>query len=343
MPTPLSDLGEFKLIGHLMEKVKLNDKSVKQGVGDDAAVIDNGKEFLLVTTDMLTEGVHFDLTYMPPKHLGYKSVIVNLSDIYAMNGTPKYFTLSLAVSNRMSVEFLEELYEGIQLACELYNVSLVGGDTTSSQSGLVIGVTAFGSVEKDRVVYRHTGKPTDLICVSGDLGASYIGFHLLERERAVNDGGEKVEPDFSGKEYLLERQLKPEARREVIEMLRDKDVVPTSMIDVSDGLSSDLMHLCTGSGLGCHIYQEKIPIDATTSMTAEEFNMAPETAALNGGEDYELLFTVDIKEHEKIQALQGIHIIGHMTEKNDGCYLITPQDQAIPIAPDGWDSVGKGE
>ena len=338
MPTPLSELGEFQLIKKVTEKVIIKNKQVKKGIGDDAAVFGHDKKLSLVTTDMLCEGVHFDLMYMPVKHLGYKSIVVNLSDIYAMNGTPKQVTVSIGASNRMSVEFLEELYEGINLACENYNVDLVGGDTVSSQSGLVISVTCIGEADEDEVVYRSGASENDLICVSGDLGGAYMGLQLLEREKSVFQENENVQPDFSGYDYLLERQLKPEARHDVIEALRQSGVKPTAMIDISDGLSSDLMHLCKESGVGCSLFEEKIPIDPTTINLAEEFKIPGTTAALNGGEDYELLFTVSINDHEKIKNLSGISIVGHITGKNEAPNLIALGDTVIPLRAQGWDA-----
>ncbi len=338
-PTPLSSFGEFKLIEHLTKNVTIQHKNVIKGIGDDAAVVKNEDEVSLVTTDMLCEGIHFNLLYTPAKHLGYKAVVVNISDIYAMNGTPKQITLSLGVSNRMSVEFLEDFYEGIALACENYKVDLIGGDTVSSNTGLVISITAIGVAEEKKVVYRSGASENDLICVSGDLGAAYIGLQLLEREKAVFEGGGNVQPDFSGNDYLLERQLKPEARHDVIKALDESGIVPTSMIDISDGLSSELMHICRDSGYGCSLFEEKIPIDPTTVNLAEEFNISGTTAALNGGEDYELLFTVDIKDHDKIKDMPGITIIGHITGKNEAPNLITTGDSVVGLKAQGWDSL----
>ena len=303
MRTEIASLGEFGLIDRLTEGIKLENESSKYGVGDDAAVLSYPSEKqVLVTTDLLMEGVHFDLTYVPLKHLGYKSAVVNFSDIYAMNGTPRQITVSLGLSKRFSVEDMDELYSGIRLACQQYNVDIVGGDTTSSLTGLAISITCIGDADKDKVVYRNGAKDTDLICVSGDLGAAYMGLQLLEREKVVLQGDKDVQPDFSGKEYLLERQLKPEARKDIIEKLAAANIVPTSMMDISDGLSSELMHICKQSNAGCRVYEEHIPIDYQTAVMAEEFNMNLTTCALNGGEDYELLFTVSITDHEKISA-----------------------------------------
>lgn len=339
-PTPLTDLGEFPLIQHLTEKIEIVNASTKKGVGDDAAVIEPGKKLSVVTTDMLCEGVHFDLIYTPPKHLGYKAMVVNFSDVYAMNARPKQVTVAIGASNRMSVEFLDELYEGMLLACKNYGVDLVGGDTVASQSGLVLSITAIGEVDEDKVVYRSGAKENDLICVSGDLGAAFMGLQLLEREKAVFESAGAVQPDFSGQDYLLERQLKPEARHDVIEALEKSGIVPTSMIDVSDGLSSELMHLCKESNKGCAVYEDKIPIDPTTVSTAEAFNLTGPTAALNGGEDYELLFTVDIKDHEKISSLSGISIIGHITGDNEAPQLVTNGEQVVQLTAQGWQAFG---
>ena len=307
MRTEIASLGEFGLIDRLTEGIKLENESSKYGVGDDAAVLSYPSEKqVLVTTDLLMEGVHFDLTYVPLKHLGYKSAVVNFSDIYAMNGTPRQITVSLGLSKRFSVEDMDELYSGIRLACQQYNVDIVGGDTTSSLTGLAISITCIGDADKDKVVYRNGAKDTDLICVSGDLGAAYMGLQLLEREKVVLQGDKDVQPDFSGKEYLLERQLKPEARKDIIEKLAAANIIPTSMMDISDGLSSELMHICKQSNTGCRVYEEHIPIDYQTAVMAEEFNMNLTTCALNGGEDYELLFTVSIADHVTyLYALAG--------------------------------------
>ena len=314
MRTEISSLGEFGLIRRLTEGIELKNESSKYGVGDDAAVLSYPTEKqVLITTDLLMEGVHFDLIYVPLKHLGYKAAVVNFSDIYAMNGTPKQITVSLALSKRFSVEDMEELYAGIRLACEEYNVDIVGGDTSSSLTGLAISITCIGEADKDKVIYRNGAKETDLVCVTGDLGAAYMGLQLLEREKVALKGKTDVQPDFSGKEYLLERQLKPEARRDIIKKLAEEGIQPTSMMDISDGLSSELLHICTQSKVGCRVYEEHIPIDYQTAVMAEEFNMNLTTCALNGGEDYELLFTVPISDHERISEMEGVKLIGHNT------------------------------
>ena len=334
--TEISTLGEFGLIKHLTENIKLQNPETKYGVGDDAAVLEFNNQQTLVTTDLLMEGVHFDLIYTPMKHLGYKAAIVNFSDIYAMNGTPKQITVSLAVSKRFCIEDLELFYEGLQLACQLHGVDIVGGDTTSSVTGLAISITCIGVANKEEVVYRNGAKETDLICVSGDLGAAYMGLQLLEREKAVFEGQKEVNPDFSGKEYLLERQLKPEARKDIIEALKKEGICPTAMMDISDGLSSELMHICTQSNVGCRVYEERIPIDYQTAVMAEELNMNVTTCALNGGEDYELLFTVPLTEHDKVAAMKGIKVIGHITKPELGCGLITRDGQEFELKAQGW-------
>ena len=334
--TEISTLGEFGLIKHLTENIKLQNPETKYGVGDDAAVLEFNNQQTLVTTDLLMEGVHFDLIYTPMKHLGYKAAIVNFSDIYAMNGTPKQITVSLAVSKRFCIEDLELFYEGLQLACQLHGVDIVGGDTTSSVTGLAISITCVGVADKEEVVYRNGAKETDLICVSGDLGAAYMGLQLLEREKAVFEGQKEVNPDFSGKEYLLERQLKPEARKDIVEALKKEGIRPTAMMDISDGLSSELMHICTQSNVGCRVYEERIPIDYQTAVMAEELNMNVTTCALNGGEDYELLFTVPLTEHDKVAAMKGIKVIGHITKPELGCGLITRDGQEFELKAQGW-------
>lgn len=334
--TEISTLGEFGLIKHLTENIKLQNPETKYGVGDDAAVLEFNNQQTLVTTDLLMEGVHFDLIYTPMKHLGYKAAIVNFSDIYAMNGTPKQITVSLAVSKRFCIEDLELFYEGLQLACQLHGVDIVGGDTTSSVTGLAISITCIGVANKEEVVYRNSAKETDLICVSGDLGAAYMGLQLLEREKAVFEGQKEVNPDFSGKEYLLERQLKPEARKDIVEALKKEGIRPTAMMDISDGLSSELMHICTQSNVGCRVYEERIPIDYQTAVMAEELNMNVTTCALNGGEDYELLFTVPLTEHDKVAAMKGIKVIGHITKPELGCGLITRDGQEFELKAQGW-------
>lgn len=343
MRTEIAALGEFGLIRHLTEGIELKNESSKYGVGDDAAVLSYPADTeVLVTTDLLMEGVHFDLIYVPLKHLGYKSAIVNFSDIYAMNGTPKQITVSLGLSKRFSVEDMEELYAGIRLACEEYNVDIIGGDTSSSYTGLTISITCIGEAEKGKVVYRNGAKETDLICVSGDLGAAYMGLQLLEREKVALAGKDKdLQPDFSGKEYLLERQLKPEARKDIIKKLAEAGIQPTSMMDVSDGLSSELLHICTQSKVGCRVYEEHIPIDYQTAVMAEEFNMNLTTCALNGGEDYELLFTVPIAEHDKISEMEGVKLIGHITKQELGYGLITRDGQEFELKAQGWNSLNE--
>ena len=334
--TEISTLGEFGLIKHLTENIKLQNPETKYGIGDDAAVLEFNNQQTLVTTDLLMEGVHFDLVYTPLKHLGYKSAIVNFSDIYAMNGTPKQITVSLAVSKRFCIEDLEQFYAGLELACQLHGVDIVGGDTTSSVTGLAISITCIGVADKEQIVFRNGAKETDLICVSGDLGAAYMGLQLLEREKAVFNGEKEVNPDFSGKEYLLERQLKPEARRDIIEALAKENIKPTAMMDISDGLSSELMHICSQSNVGCRIYEERIPIDYQTAVMAEELNMNVTTCALNGGEDYELLFTVPLTGHEKVSAIKGIKVIGHITKAELGLGLITRDGQEFELKAQGW-------
>lgn len=338
--TQISQLGEFGLINHLTEKFKLKNSSSLKGVGDDAAVLDYKEKQVLVTTDLLLEGVHFDLTYVPLKHLGYKSAIVNFSDIYAMNGQPKQITVSLGVSKRFSVENLEELYAGIKLACEAYGVDLVGGDTSSSLTGLTISITCLGEGEKEHIVYRSGAKENDLICVSGNLGSAYMGLQLLEREKTVFTGQtENVQPDFTGKEYILQRQLKPEARKDIIEKLREQNIIPTAMMDVSDGLSSELMHICSQSGVGCRVYEDKIPIHIQAAEMAEELNFNIVTAALNGGEDYELLFTVSLDDYDKVVAMENVGVIGHITKKELGLNLVGREGEEIPLKAQGWNSL----
>ncbi|MBQ8225724.1 MAG: thiamine-phosphate kinase [Bacteroides sp.] len=338
MRTEIATLGEFGLIRHLTKGLKNHQPSTRYGIGDDAAVLSfPAEKEVLITTDLLLEGVHFDLTYVPLKHLGYKSAVVNFSDIYAMNGTPKQITVSLGISKRFSIEEMEALYAGIRLACEEYNVDIVGGDTTSSYTGLTISITCIGEVEKGKAVYRNGAKETDLICVSGDLGAAYMGLQLLEREKSVLNGIDKeIQPDFAGKEYLLERQLKPEARRDIILKLAEAGVQPTAMMDISDGLSSELLHICTQSNMGCRIYEEHLPIDYQTAVMAEELNMNVSTCALNGGEDYELLFTVPIADHEKVSEIEGIRLIGHITKPELGCALISRDGQEFELKAQGW-------
>jgi thiamine-monophosphate kinase len=334
--TEIATLGEFGLIKHLTQDIELQNAETHYGVGDDAAVLDFGEKEVLVTTDLLMEGVHFDLVYTPLKHLGYKSAQVNFSDIYAMGGTPKQITVSIALSKRFCIEDLDAFYDGLKLACAMHHVDIVGGDTTSSVTGLAISITCIGEVEKGKAIYRNGAHDTDLICVSGDLGAAYMGLQLLEREKAVFEGEKEVNPDFAGKEYLLERQLKPEARRDILEALRKADVHPTAMMDVSDGLSSELMHICSQSKTGCRVYEERIPIDYQTAVMAEEMNMNLTTCALNGGEDYELLFTVPLTEHEKVADMKDVKVIGHITKQELGCALVTRDGQEFELKAQGW-------
>ncbi len=341
--TELSSLGEFGLIKHIRQHVLLNNESTLCGIGDDAAVVKYAEnKHTLVSTDMLIEGVHFDLTYCPLKHLGYKAVSVNVSDIYAMNGTPKQILVSLAVSNRFSLEAIEELYAGMLLACKRFDVDLIGGDTSSSRSGMVINITVLGESDKDDIVYRSGAKESNLLCVSGDLGSAYLGLQLLEREKKIFMENPGVQPDMEGQDYLLERQLKPEARKDIIKQLKEAGVKPTSMIDVSDGLASEVLHLCTESNVGCLLYENKIPIDDSAVQRAKEFNLNPTMCALNGGEDYELLFTVDIKDHDKIKKCKDISVIGHITSQSEGMNLVlTGTEMLVALKAQGWDSLLK--
>lgn len=337
----ISELGEIGLIDRLTENIKPINESTVLSVGDDSAVIAPGDKEVLITTDLLLEGVHFDVRYVPLKHLGYKSAIVNFSDIYAMGGQPRQLLVGIGISSRFTVENIDEIYSGIKLACEIYGVDLVGGDTSASMSGLTISITCIGDVEKGKAVKRSGAQPTDLICVSGDLGAAYMGLQLLERENKVAAQSDaNFQPDFSGKEYILERQLKPEARRDIIKDLEEKRIKPTSMIDVSDGLSSELLHICKASKTGCRVYEDKIPIDFQTALMAEEFNMNLVTAAMNGGEDYELLFTVHLVDKEKIDSLKGVTVIGYVTEEKYGATLVTRDGNEIPLRAQGWNSLG---
>jgi thiamine-monophosphate kinase len=336
-PTPLDELGEFGLIDRIKERIEIKNDSTVLGVGDDAALIQQEKLLTVVSTDLMVEGVHFDFLYTPLKHLGYKTVVINLSDIYAMNAQPRHITVSLAVSNRMSVEAVEEIYEGIHLACDIYGVDLIGGDTTSSLSGTVLSITAMGVVDESKVVKRSGAAENDLICVSGDLGAAFAGLQVLEREKSIFTENSEIQPDFSGKDYVLERQLKPEARKDLIEYFEEKAILPSAMIDISDGLSSELLHLAKASGVGVQIYEDKIPIDVNTITTCEELNINPVVAAMNGGEDYEMLFTVPLDYHELIKNEPSISIIGHVTDKNSGCHLVTRgSDTLVPIEAQGW-------
>ena len=335
--TEISTLGEFGLIEHITKGIELKNESSVKGIGDDCAVLDYKNKETLVTTALLLEGIHFALTYTPLKHLGYKAAVVNFSDVYAMNGTPKQLTVSIGVSKRFTVEHIEQLYAGIRLACENYGVDLVGGDTSASVTGLIISVTCIGEGDKDKIVYRNGAKDTDLICVSGDLGSAYMGLQLLERERSVSrDSSDDFHPAFEGREYILERQLKPEARQDIIEALAKAGVKPTAMMDVSDGLSSELMHICKQSNTGCRIYEERIPIDYQTAVKALEFNMNLVTAALNGGEDYELVFTVPLTDHEKVAAMKDVKIIGRITKPELGYYMETRDGAEMELKAQGW-------
>jgi len=337
--TSLSDLGEFKLIEHLTQQTVIHHDQTLTGVGDDCAVIDHGDMLSLVTTDLLVEGVHFDLSYMPLKHLGYKAVMVNLSDVYAMNGMAKQITVSIAVSNRFPLEALEELYAGIHLACNTYKVDLVGGDTTSSTKGLLISITAIGEVKKDQCVYRNGAKGNDLLVVSGDLGASYLGLQVLEREKQVFQVNPNAQHELDNYTYLVERQLKPEARKDVVSLLHNLEVKPTSMIDISDGLSSEILHLCKQSNTGCQLFEDKIPLDQQVISTCEEFNMDSTTIALSGGEDYELLFTVSQEDYPKIKANPNFTVIGHMTDDPGSVQLVTRAGQLVDITAQGWNAM----
>ena len=361
----IAKLGEFGLIDRLTKDIEIKNESTLKGVGDDCAVLSYPDKEVLVTTDLLMEGVHFDLTYIDLKHLGYKSAMVNISDVFAMNGTPRQITVSLAISKRFTVEDMDEFYAGLKLACDKWNVDIVGGDTTSSYTGLAISITCIGEARKEDIVYRNGAKDTDLVCVSGDLGAAYMGLQLLEREKSVyygqiDDLRKKIaeakvagdekklsalnnqlatfsfQPDFSGKEYLLQRQLQTEARGDIIEKLREAGIRPTAMMDISDGLSSELLHICKQSGVGCRIFEKNIPIDYQTAVMAEEMNMNVTTCALNGGEDYELLFTVPIGDHEKIEQIEGIKLIGHITDQKFGKVLVTRDNQEFELKAQGW-------
>jgi len=339
--TSISSLGEFGLIDQITKDVKHYNDSTLKGIGDDAAVIKIGDLCQVVSTDLLVEGVHFDLAYAPLKHLGYKAVVVNLSDICAMNVIPSQITVSLALSNRFPLEAVEELYEGVKLACKHYQVDLIGGDTTSSMSGLMISVTAMGTAKEEDIVYRSGAKEKNLIVATGDLGGAYLGLQILEREKAVFMEDKNMQPDLHGSEYVLERQLKPETRKDVVEMFKKMDLKPTSMIDISDGLSSELMHLAKASDLGLQVYEEKIPVDPTVMSIAEEFNLNGVTCALNGGEDYELLFTVAQKDYDKIKANPNMTVIGYMVDKNSGTNLVTHDAKVIPLTAQGWNSHDK--
>jgi len=336
--TELEKLGEFGLIEHLTQNFKNERNNTVMGIGDDAAVLSlSDEEVQLVSTDMLIEGVHFNLMYMPLKHLGYKAVAANISDICAMNGVAEQITVSIAVSNRFPVEALEELYDGIHTACKIYSVDLIGGDTSSSLSGLTISITVIGRAKKNELSYRSGAKEHDLLVVSGDLGAAYMGLQVLEREKSVYNANPNIQPDLDGHDYIIERQLKPEARVDVIKFLKELDVIPSSMIDISDGLASEILHICKASKVGCHIYDEKLPIDGKTSMTAIEFNIDPNTCAMNGGEDYELLFTISQADYDKIKGNPHMTVIGHITDEKDGRYYIDKNGAAIELQAQGWD------
>lgn len=339
--TEISTLGEFGLIRHLTKDIKPVQPSTQQGVGDDAAVINHKDKRTLVTTDLLLEGIHFNLEYVPLKHLGYKAAVVNFSDIYAMNAIPTQITVSLGVSKRFSVEDLEELYAGIRLACEKYNVDLVGGDTSASMTGLTISITCLGTSYDSDIVYRNGAKVNDLICVTGNLGTAYMGLQLLERERIVMNANENATPAFEGREYLLERQLKPEARRDIIEKLHEAGIKPTAMMDISDGLSSELMHICTQSNVGCSVYEDKLPIDYQAAALAEEMNLNIVTCALNGGEDYELLFTCSLDDYEKLIPIEDVYLIGHVTKPEYGINLVGRNGEEISLKAQGWNAFEK--
>lgn len=340
--TSISELGEFGLIDHLTKNFKIKQKTTIKGIGDDAAVLSvNSEEQIVVTTDLLVEGVHFDLGYMPIKHLGYKAVVVNLSDVYAMNAKATQITVSIAVSNRFSVEALEELYSGIAMAAKYYKIDVIGGDTTSSTTGLFISITAIGLVKEKDIVYRDGAKENDLLVVTGDLGAAYLGLQVLEREKRVFQVNPNSQPDLDAYTYLIERQLKPEARRDISELLSNLNVKPTSMIDISDGLSSEIIHICKSSNVGCNLYEDKIPLDPQVISTCEEFKLDSTTIALSGGEDYELLFTIDNKDFSKIKTNPNFTVIGHITNKKEGIHLITRANTKIPLKARGWKALNE--
>ncbi|MBU0488271.1 MAG: thiamine-phosphate kinase [Bacteroidetes bacterium] len=339
--TKIEELGEFGLIALLTQEIQLQHEASEKGIGDDAAVLDFGVRKCLISTDLLVEGVHFDMAYMPLKHLGYKSIVVNLSDIAAMNAHPTQVTISLAISSKYSLEAVQEIYEGMKLACKKYKVDIVGGDTTSSQSGLCISITVLGSAEKDQITYRSGAGVHDLICVTGDLGAAYAGLLVLEREKTVFLANPGAQPDLSGHDYVIGRQLKPEPRLDIVDLLKEMGILPTSMIDISDGLASELLHICSESRCGCAIYEEKIPIDEAAFSLLEEFNIVPHTAALNGGEDYELLFTVKQTDFEKVKLIPGLSVIGHITDESEGAAMITRTGSVIELKAQGWDALRK--
>jgi len=337
------NLNEFELIKHLTKKVKINNKETVYGIGDDAAILEYPDQQIVVTTDLLSEGIHFDLAYVPLKHLGYKAAIVNFSDVYAMNAIPKQLVISIAVSNRFPLKAIEELYSGLQLACDNYQVDLVGGDTSSSVKGMFLSLTAIGSAPKEKLVYRKNAKENELICVSGDLGAAYMGLQLLKRENELFQADSKTQPILHGYDYILQRQLKPEARQEITQLLADENIIPSSMIDISDGLSSELIHICNNSNVGCKIFEDKIPIADETAKMAKEFGIDPLICALNGGEDYELLFTIKQKDYEKLKSHPEISIIGHITNKSAGTSLVTTDENSVPIQAWGWNAFTKKE
>lgn len=337
--TEISELGEFGLIKRITKKIPVKNTRTRKGIGDDAAVIEGSQKATLLSTDMLIEGVNFDLTYFPLKHLGYKASVVNFSDIYAMNGKPTQITVNIAVSNRFAVEAIEEIYAGIQLACQAYDVDFVGGDTSTSPHGLFLSISVLGEADAEEVTYRSGAKESDLLCVSGDLGAAYMGLLILEREKQAFKANPNMQPDLSGHDYLIERQLKPETRHDILRMLREAKVKPTSMIDISDGLASEILHLSTESKVGCSLYEEKLPIDLKTEELAKEFNIAPTVAALSGGEDYELLFTIDQKDYEKIKDIPEISIIGHMTDIKSSANLVSHDGKVAPLTAQGWDAL----
>ncbi len=337
--TPLSKIGEFKLIDHLTNQFKIKHKSTIKGIGDDCAVLDYSNKQTLITTDLLIEGIHFDLSYVPLKHLGYKAVMVNLSDVYSMNGDAKQITVSIAVSNRFPLEALEELYAGIKIACNAYNIDLIGGDTTSSTKGLLISITAIGEADDKDIVYRDGAKPNDLLVVTGDLGAAYLGLQVLEREKQVFQADPNAQPELENYTYLVQRQLRPESRKDIVKLLKDLKVKPTAMMDISDGLSSEILHICKQSKVGCNLFEDKIPLDPQVISTCEEFNMDSTTVALNGGEDYELLFTISQDDFPKIKANPNLTVIGHITDKKEGVNLITRANQKIEIIAQGWNAL----
>jgi thiamine-monophosphate kinase len=341
--TELSELGEFGLIDHLTKGINIFNSSTLKGIGDDAAVIDAGDKKILISTDLLIEGVHFDLSYTPLKHLGYKAAAVNFSDIAAMNGVPKQITVSLAVSSRFSVEALEEIYQGIMLACDKYKVDIIGGDTTSSVAGLFISITVLGEAIADEITYRNGAGESDLLCVTGDLGAAYAGLLILEREKEVYKNNPEMQPDLEGNDYVLQRQLKPEARNDIVKLFKENKIIPTAMIDISDGLASEILHICKQSKVGCKLFEDKIPIDPATIIIAEEFKLDPTIFALSGGEDYELLFTVPQSDFNKIHSLKEISIIGHMTHADAGANLVTRSGSFIPLTAQGWDGMKANE